>query len=101
MDILDQYEKQHGSTEPARVSPPISSPQNWGRNEEYGSFVRLVMRLSGGKIKDDYQANIILLVIGGIFFAVSIFLFARAFWSPSSTPIIETPGEQPRGVNEP
>ena len=99
MDLLDQYKKQHGEQAPAQTNIPIPSGRDWRGGEEHSSFVRLVMRASGGRITDDHQANIILLIMGGIFFAVSIFLFARAFTSPTSAPVPKGEGAPP-GANE-
>ena len=49
MDILKQYNQQF----PEANKP---APQ-WQPPEEYGAIVRLAIKLSGGRIKDEKQAN--------------------------------------------
>ena len=67
MGILEQYEKQFPET-----NKP--TPQ-WQPASEYGFFVKLVMKLSGGRIRDEVRANYVLAVITVILFIISIILF--------------------------
>lgn len=65
MDPLQQYQKQY---------PEFShgAPQ-WQPPEEYGFFFRLVMTLSGGRVRDVRQATYILTAV--VVVAVIIALF--------------------------
>lgn len=57
MDILGKYEQEH----------PIAVPQSIQRQQaEYGFFIRLVMSMSAGKIRDRRHASYVLLVAAGI-----------------------------------
>ena len=74
MGILEQYEKQF----PEANKP---APQ-WQPASEYGFFVKLVMKLSGGRIRNERGANYVLLGVAGIIFFVAILIFI--FSGPSS-----------------
>lgn len=69
MDILKKYEEEN---------PKVHSqtPLKWEPSGEYSGIIRLVMRLSGGKIKNARQANIVLLIVIITFFGIS-FLIVR------------------------
>ena len=68
MDILGKYE-----AEQPRVVPQVLHE----RVTEYGFFVRLVMRLSSGRITDARQATYLLLIVAVIFvLAALVILFA-------------------------
>lgn len=54
MDILQKYEAEH-----PQVAVPIVSVSS---SNEYGFFINLVMRLSGGKIKDENTASYVLVI---------------------------------------
>lgn len=72
MDILSQYEKQ---------SPAVSHEQPmYQLPSEYGFLIRLVMKISGGRIKDAIRANYILIGVAIVFLIIAgmIFLFARS-----------------------
>lgn len=77
MDLLEQYKQEH--PEAFREKPVYEPPK------EYGFFIRLVMRLSGGKIRDLNQAARVLLIAGIAVFAISIGIFVYNF-SGSGTP---------------
>ncbi|MBI3420880.1 MAG: hypothetical protein HY006_02350 [Candidatus Sungbacteria bacterium] len=66
MDILGKYDQEH----------PQAVPQasQWRPPAEYGFFVRTVMRISGGRIRDTRQAGIVLLVCTGIFLLLSVII---------------------------
>ena len=64
MDILQQYNKQF----PEANKP---APQ-WQPPEEYGAIVRLAIKLSGGRIRDEKQANAVL--VGAIIVMIIISL---------------------------
>ena len=72
MGILEQYEKQF----PEANKP---TPQ-WQPSSEYGFWVRLVMKLSGGRIQDEKIANYVLLgaVLLLMVIAIMIFFFGSA-----------------------
>ena len=70
MDILKQYEKENPDT--------VLQSSKWDISQEfqYESFlVRLVVRLSGGRIRDIKQANYVLLGFAVIAILISIFIF--------------------------
>lgn len=72
MDILGEYEKQHPVAQ-APIRQTAFSPQS-----EYGFFIKLVMRLSGGKIENARQASMVLLGVAGAILLTSVFIFASA-----------------------
>ena len=65
MDILEQYEKEN---------PEVKIPE-WQPSEDHGFLIRLVIRLSQGRIQEEKQANYVLLVIIGILFLITILIF--------------------------
>ena len=67
MDILEQYKKQF-----PEESKPASPRQS---SNEYGFFINLVMRLSGGRIHDETKANYVLLAAVGFMLLVIILTF--------------------------
>ena len=78
MDVLQQYEKQF---------PEMNKPApQWQPSREHGFLIRLVMRLSGGKIRDEAKALSVLLVVAVIGFAVSIGIVIYSFSGPSLPP---------------
>ena len=66
MDILKQYNQQF----PEANKP---APQ-WQPPEEYGAIVRLAIKLSGGRIRDEKQANAVLIAIAIVFFILTAWL---------------------------
>ena len=74
MDILKQYNQQF----PEANKP---APQ-WQPPEEYGAVVRLAIKLSGGRIRDEKQANAVLIAVAIVFFILTAWLL---FFSNSST----------------
>ena len=72
MGILERYEKQF----PEANKP---APQ-WQPSSEYGFFVKLVMKLSGGRIQDEAKANYVLLgaALLLVIIAILIFFFGSA-----------------------
>ncbi|MBI2053311.1 MAG: hypothetical protein HYT41_01010 [Candidatus Sungbacteria bacterium] len=81
MDLLSQYKQEHP---PFQKQKPQAVTDPYGR--EYGAMVRLVMRLSGGRIRDARQANYALATFAGIIFLISLFFFFRFFRSSQSLP---------------
>ncbi len=75
MDLLEQYEKQN----PRVVQ---AAPQR-RPTDEYGFFIRLVMRLSNGKIQNIRQASYVLLAAAGVVMlaAILVFLGASGFFT--------------------
>ena len=98
MDILGEYDRQHpvASTPIQRTA---SSPQ-----AEYGFFIRLVIKLSGGKIENGRQASIALLVAATAILSISLFIFARTSrWFSSGSGSLNIPvagPEDPRFKNQ-
>ena len=85
MDLLEQYNKDH--PEALREQKPLYATDPYGR--EYPAIVRMVMRLSGGRIKDARQANYALMVFAVLALFVSLFLFfggGSGTFSPDWTP---------------
>lgn len=83
MDILEAYEKQN--PQPVRAAPQRQP------TDEYGFFIRLVMRLSNGKIQNIRQASYVLLAAAGVILlaAILVFLEASGFFS-SAKPLYST-----------
>ena len=73
MDILSQYNKDHPEAFQEKKSPRMTD--EYGR--EYSGMVALVIRLSGGRIKDAWTANIALLVTCAIIATSALIIF---FW---------------------
>ncbi len=80
MDILEAYEKQN--PQPIRAAPQRQL------TDEYGFFIRLVMRLSGGKIENTRQASMVLLAVSGVIIlvTVAVFFFSGGSSLPPSPP---------------
>ena len=70
MDILQKYKQEH----PVSVLRPIQRQQS-----EYGFFIRLAMKMSGGRIDNARQAIRVLLIAAVVISAASIVIFIRAF----------------------
>ena len=69
MDILGEYERQN-------LDAPTQTRRAVPYSQQYGFFIRLVMRLSGGRITDARQATYVLLGVAGVIFLISLFLLA-------------------------
>ena len=67
MGLLENYKEQN--PEAFREAPKWRPPQ------EYGFFIRLVMRLSGGRVRDINQASYVLLIAAAI-----VALLSLLFW---------------------
>lgn len=100
MDILQEYEK----TQVKAPLPSTVQTQEQLLAQRYvpdtGFFVRLVMRLSGGRIRDARQASLVLLIISALIVALSIIIFLYQGRSGSRSPhageIIYPQGQPPR-----
>lgn len=69
MDILGKYQQEHPE---AFQNPPSSKPDSsWEPSNEYSFLIRTVMKLSGGRIRDEKRANLILLAVTGITLLIS------------------------------
>ena len=75
MDLLSQYKQDH--PEEFREKP------QWESSREYGFFIRLVMRLSAGKIRDVSKAAYVLAIAAAAVFTFAVILFF--FFSGSSS----------------
>jgi len=73
MDLLEQYKQQN--PEKFREQKPAQPADAYGR--EYSTLVALVMRLSGGRIKDAKQASYALLGVAMVIALVAGILFLR------------------------
>ena len=83
MDILKQYEQQF----PEANKP---APQ-WQPPDEYGPIVRFFIKLSGGWIKNEKQANTIMLILGIIGFILTyLLLFGVPGTSAPNQPLLES-----------
>ena len=71
MDLLGQYKEQN--PEAFREKP------QWEAPKEYGFFNRLIMRLSGGKIRDIDQASRTLAIVVVVIFMVSVGVLIYSF----------------------
>lgn len=67
MDLLSQYKVQH--PEAFREKP------KWKPPSEYGFFIRLVMRLSGGRIREARQASYVLLMVTLLIGALTVIVW--------------------------
>lgn len=84
MDLLEQYKQANPSA--FQAVAPQAPRDPYGR--EYGFFVRLAMRASGGRIRTAAQANAALLAAAAVFMAASLFFFLR-----SSGPSLPPPAQ--------
>lgn len=71
MDILQRYQELNKECQPA-IALPHAAP-----------LIRLVMRLSGGKIRSVHHANSILLGVAMVIFLVSVGLAISSFTGSS------------------
>lgn len=78
MDILAQYEKENPKQEQA--SQNIYDDQS----EDYGAIIHWVMKVSGGRIQDVRQANMVLIVAAVIMIIISLFLIFGTPWSTAT-----------------
>ena len=78
MDILAQYEKENPKQEQA--------PQNMydDPSEDYGQIIRLLMKISMGKIQNVKQANIVLIIGAIIMLIISFVLLFETGWSTAA-----------------
>lgn len=84
MDILGQYEKQQPQVIQAAPQRQLAP--------EYGFFIRLVIRLSGGRIQDSRRAVYVLLGIAAVFMLASLlFLFGVPGLSAPTRPNLINP----------
>lgn len=71
MDLLSQYRKDH---------PEVFQPgSQWQPPKEYGFFIRLVMRLSGGRIRDVNTASYALLGAAVLIFVAALAVIIANF----------------------
>jgi len=67
MDILKRYEE-----ETSQASPQASQ---LNLSQEYGALTNIIIRLSGGAVSDQRQANVILLAIAAVIVGISVYFF--------------------------
>ncbi len=88
MDLLSQYKQDR----PEALRP---TPQ-WEPPKEFGFFIRLVMRLSGGRIREVNRASYVLLGIAIITVIVSAVLYFQSGTPGPSGRIIPVAGPNAR-----
>lgn len=74
MDLLSQYKQDH--PEAPRKKPSSSLTDEYGR--EYSRMVALVMRLSGGRIRDARTASYVLVIAAVVILITALTFF---YWS--------------------
>ncbi len=83
MDILSQYKKDHPEAFQEKKAVPMAD--EYGR--VYTGMVALVMRLSGGRIKDARTANIALLAVVAVIAIMTIYFFISAISGGTNSPL--------------
>ncbi|MBI3631199.1 MAG: hypothetical protein HY221_02580 [Candidatus Sungbacteria bacterium] len=76
MDLLDAYKK----TAKEAPAPQHQMPE-WQDEENApkpGTFIRILMKLSGGRIHDPSQTTGILIAVVAIIFGIALFVFLGA-----------------------
>ena len=88
MDLLSQYNKDH--PEALREQKPAHMTDAYGR--EYSKMVALVIRLSGGRIRDARQANraLLIAVVAISFATLYLFVFTLRGGTPAPLPYEQT-----------
>lgn len=93
MDILQAYEK----NQPKAHIPSSAQEQLLAQRyaSDTGFFVRLVMRLSGGRIQDVRRASLVLLIASGVIVVIALAIFASGGGNkiPPSPPVPNPKGE--------
>lgn len=79
MDLLSQYQQEHPE--------PMPQPLAHEPDGNYGFFIRLVMRLSGGRIRDARTASRALLFGGTVIAIIATYLFISAIGGDTGTPL--------------
>lgn len=79
MDLLSQYKQEHPKEFQEQKRPPATD--EYGRG--YSGMARIVIRLSGGRIRDSRQASYVLAIVAGTIFvmALAAFFFFSGFSS--------------------
>ena len=88
MDILKQYEQKN-------TQEPRQTPQ-WEGSQKYGEVARFVIRLSGGRIQNDRQVNIVLVGIKAVA-ALATFIISFPIQDRSDVSKIYSPVAEPDG----
>ena len=82
MDLLSQYKQEHPEFQEKKAIPLTDE---YGRT--YTGMIALVMRLSGGRIRDARQASYVLFAAAAVILVVSlIFFFAGSGSIPPPPP---------------
>lgn len=76
MDILEQYEKEN--------SEASSRAPQWEPSEEYGGLTRFVIRIFRGRIENEKQANIVLIILAVCMFIITIIVLFGGGGSPAA-----------------
>lgn len=83
MDILAEYEK-------SQPQMPVRQPSYGNAAPSDGLLIRMVMKLSGGKVQSRKQALIVLLVVAGIGLLVAVILIVRST-GVTQHPVVNAP----------
>ncbi|MBI4225189.1 MAG: hypothetical protein HY617_02570 [Candidatus Sungbacteria bacterium] len=75
MDLLQEYEKNQPKAQLQRALPTEGQLLAQRYAPDAGFFIRLVMKLSGGRIENTRQASMVLLGVAGIILAISVTIF--------------------------
>ena len=86
MDILGQYDRQRTQTS----EKPIMDSQFPIEVENAGIIVKILIKLSGGKIKSEGQAKIVMLFVALSFLFVAGFVVYNTFLSSDVSPASST-----------
>jgi hypothetical protein len=74
MDLLQEYNKSQLKAQPQSILPTQEQLLQQRYAPDTGFFIPLVIKLSGGRIRDAKQATYVLLGIAGVVFIISLFL---------------------------
>lgn len=79
MDILQEYEKNQPKAPPQSAAQTQEQLIRQRYAPDAGFFVRLVMKLSGGRIENSRQASLVLLGTAIGIFVISVLVFFFSF----------------------
>jgi hypothetical protein len=79
MDILAEYEKQRPQV--------IQQTVRRSESSEYGFFIRLVMRLSSGRITNTRQVSLVLAAAAGVMIFLALIIFFLVSSGEGGTPL--------------
>lgn len=89
MDILGEYEKN-------QPQMPIKQPSYGNAAPSEGLLIRVVMKLSGGKVQNRRQALIVLLVVAGVGLLAAVVLIFQST-GVTQHPVVNAPPPEATG----